>query len=69
MLNNSSVEITLPQVTSEIPILAGSRRRVMSDPGAGKKQPDATSSLLPEGLPSFEEVTRSMQVFHFKHNM
>ena len=35
----------------------------MSDPGAGKNQADASSSLLPEGLPSFEEVTRSMQVF------
>lgn len=37
----------------------------MSDPGAlggavGKTQ--ASSSCLPEGLPSFEEVTRSMQV-------
>ena len=36
----------------------------MSDPGAGKNQADASSSLLPEGLPSFEEVTRSMQVIH-----
>ena len=40
----------------------------MSDPGAlgggGKNQADAPSSCLPEGLPSFEEVTRSMQVFH-----
>ena len=39
----------------------------MSDPGAlgggGKNQADASSSCLPEGLPSFEEVTRSMQVF------
>ena len=39
----------------------------MSDPGAlgaEKNQTDASSSLLPEGLPSFEEVTRSMQVIH-----
>jgi len=49
------------EVASEMPNLAGSRRRVMSDPGAGKNQADTSSSLLPEGLPSFEEVTRSMQ--------
>ena len=37
----------------------------MSDPGSGKNQKSQlSSSLLPEGLPSFEEVTRSMQVIH-----
>ena len=35
----------------------------MSDPGSGKNKTEKNSSLLPEGLPSFEEVTRSMQVW------
>ena len=35
----------------------------MSDPGAlGGAVGKTSSSCLPEGLPSFEEVTRSMQV-------
>ena len=46
----------------ELPNLTSSRRRVMSDPGSGKNKTEKNSSLLPEGLPSFEEVTRSMQV-------
>jgi len=52
------------EVAGEVANLPSSRRRVMSDPGAlgaEKNQTDASSSLLPEGLPSFEEVTRSMQ--------
>ena len=46
----------------ELPNLTSSRRRVMSDPGSGKNKTEKNSSLLPEGLPSFEEITRSMQV-------
>ena len=64
-LNTSNTNTsTFPQVASEVSNLAGTRRRVMSDPGAGKNEAGASSSLLPEGLPSFEEVTRSMQVIN-----